>query len=317
MSVTLAVYTAVAFGIQFLLVTHALPGLASDVDDTPVLTAATLTLAGGAPVLWALVLVRNPQLPTAGLLHPATVIALLPFALAGVADPALTRLLSYEGIERVGPTISSALLAASPAVAAVLAILVLDETVTPATAFGILLVVAGVATIQVVQRTPTQGADPDFLRRRLQHAHPTDVLYPAVGAVLIGVAFVVVKLGYRTYDNALVATATAQTAALAVLLPAALRHWTTRRTNGRSRIIGTRRAIVITLTAGVVLATGWYAMFLALRLGTVVTVLPIVSTYPLVVAAGSAALERELPRSPLLIAAVIAIVAGATLVQGT
>lgn len=317
MSPGLAVFTAVAFGVQFLLVSHALPGLASDPDDRPVITAATLTLAGGAPVLWALVVVRTPPLPEPGLLHPAAIAVLFPFAVSGVADPALTRVLSYEGIERIGPTISSAILAASPAVAAVVAILVLGETVTVATGVGIILVVLGVATLQVVQRSPTGGAAPDFLRRRLQHARPTDVLYPAAGAVLIGLAFVIVKLGFRTYDNALVATATAQTAALAVLLPVALRRWVRRRNRGRRRAIGTRRAILVTVVAGVVLATGWFSMFLALRAGTVVTVLPIVSTYPLVVAVGSAAIERELPRSPLLVASVVAIVAGAALVQVT
>lgn len=314
MSTTLAALTALCFGVQFLLVTRALPGLASDADDRPVITAAALTLAGGAPLLWVLVASRNPPLPDPALLHPHTLLLLLPFAIAGVADPAATRVLSYEGIERVGPTISAAILAASPAVAAVAAILVLDEVVTLGTGIGTLLVVVGVATLQIEHRGPV-SADADFLRRRLQHAAPTDLLYPAAGAVLIGVAFVVVELGFRGYPNALVATATAQTAALAVLLPAALRRWFRRRRQGSPRAIGHPRAIALTLLAGVVLATGWFAMFLALQGGTVVTVLPIVSTYPLVVALGSVAFERELPRSPLLIAAVVAIVAGAALVQ--
>lgn len=314
MSATLAVLAACCFGVQFLLVSHGLPGLARTSGDRPVLTAATLTLASGVPVLWALVTVRQPPLPEPGLLHPAALAALIPFAVAGVADPALARILSYEGIERVGPTISAALLATSPAIAAIVAVLVLGEVVTPGTAAGILLVVVGVAALQVVQQSPTDGADPDFLRRRLDAARPIDLGYPIAGALLIGIAFVVVKLGFQAYENALVATATAQTAALLVLLPAALRRWTGH-PPGRTSVIGTNRAIVIMLAAGVVLAVGWYAMFLALQVGTVVTVLPLVSTYPLVVAAGSALLEGELPRSPLLVAAVIAIVAGAALVQ--
>jgi|GEM_PF-2999715 len=314
MSTAFAVLTALCFGVQFLLVTRALPGLAGDATDRPVITAATLTLAGGAPILWLLVAIRNPPLPDPGLLHPAGLLLLLPFAIAGVADPAATRVLSYEGIERVGPTISAAILAASPAIAAIIAILVLDETVTLGTGIGTLLVVAGVAALQIEHRGPA-GADPDFLRRRLQAASPTDLLYPAAGAVLIGVAFVVVELGFRSYPNALIATATAQTAALAVLLPAAIRRWLHRRRRGRTQAIGRPRAIALTLAAGVVLATGWFAMFLALQGGTVVTVLPIVSTYPLVVAVGSAILAREIPRSPILLAAVTAIVAGAALVR--
>ena len=52
MSTALAILAAVCFGVQFLLVTHAPPGLGGEVDDRPVITAATLTLAGGAPLLW-------------------------------------------------------------------------------------------------------------------------------------------------------------------------------------------------------------------------------------------------------------------------
>lgn len=316
MSTVLAVLAAGCFGVQFLLVTHALPGLGGDETDRPVVTAATLTLAGGAPLLWGLVIIRNPPLPDPGLLHPTGLALLLPFALSGVIDPAATRVLSYEGIERVGPTISAAILAASPAVAAIIAVLVLGERVTLHTGVGILLVVVGVATLQVVHRSPA-GADPDFLRRRLHSAAPTDILYPAAGAILIGVAFVAVKYGFRAYPNALVATATAQTAALLVLLPVALRRWTRRSDHGTHHVVGTPRAIAVTVAAGLVLAVGWFAMFLALQAGTVVTVLPIVSTYPLVVAIGSTIVERELPRSPLLLVAIVAIIAGAALVQIT
>ena len=123
------------------------------------------------------------------------------------------------------------------------------------------------------------------------------------------------KYGFRAYPNALVATATAQTAALLVLLPAALARWTRRSRRGRHPVVGTPHAVLVAIAAGIVLAVGWFAMFLALQMGTVVTVLPIVSTYPLVVAIGSALVERELPRSPLLLLAVVAIVAGAALVQ--
>jgi drug/metabolite transporter (DMT)-like permease len=46
-----------------------------------------------------------------------------------------------------------------------------------------------------------------------------------------------------------------------------------------------------------------------------VTVLPLVSTYPLFVVVLSALAERELPRAPRVLAAMGAIVAGAALVQ--
>ncbi|WP_101294769.1 DMT family transporter [Halegenticoccus soli] len=298
MSALLALVASACFGVQTLLVERGL-----DRGDTTALGAAAVTLVGSVSFLWAVVFVRRGV--------PAAPLALVaPFLLAGVADPALTRLFYYEGIDRVGPTVASAITAGSPAVAAVIAVPVLGEAFGVGEAVGLALVVGGIAVLQVV-RPSNDGVEADAIRRELADASPRDSLYPVVATALLAAAFVVVKIGLGEYPDALSATALTQTAALATLAPIAAGSTRTRR--------GLRavhpRTVGLFLPAGVVVAVGWYAMFAALRVGSVVTVLPLVSTYPLVVAAAAYAAARQLPRSPVLLGAVVAIVAGTASVQ--
>jgi drug/metabolite transporter (DMT)-like permease len=129
--------------------------------------------------------------------------------------------------------------------------------------------------------------------------------------VLIGAAFVVIEIGLRGAPDALVGTATTQSAALAALALFAVRSSAA---GSRPRIEDSVALATLLLT-GVVIAAGWFGMFLALQLGSVVTVLPLVSTYPLVVVVLSYLLAGERPRSMRVVAAVAVIVVGAGLVQ--
>lgn len=217
---------------------------------------------------------------------------------AGHGDPALTRFCYYEGISRVGPTLSSAVTAGSPAVAAV---------------------VAGVAWLQfasessVAPGTDAESADGelDLLQRELHRSERWDLGYPLAAMVLIGLAGVLVDVGLGGYEDAVTATALTQSAALgAVVLALAVRP-----DLRRQATVTDRRILAIHVAAGGVLAAGWLAMFAAFQAGRVVTVLPLVSTYPLFVVVLSALAARELPRTPQVLAAMSAIVAGAALVQ--
>ncbi|SEO22051.1 Uncharacterized membrane protein [Halogranum amylolyticum] len=300
MSVQLALVASLCFGMQTLAVQYGL----SREDDTGILAATTLTLATSTAVLWTVVGVKRgvPAAPALGVL--------VPFVVAGVADPGLSRLLFYEGIDRLGPSVAAGILAANPAVGALLAVPVLGEQFTAVEALGVGLVVAGVAGLQLV-RPATDVDDVDAVRRELRGATPRDLLVPSLGAVLLAASFVLVKVGLDGYADTLVATAVAQTAALLLVAPVALGSRGARQYVRRA----SPRALGAFLFAGVTVGTGWYAMFLALDLGTVVTVLPLVSTYPLVVVVGTYAAAREPPKSPWVLAAVMAIVLGAAAVQ--
>jgi hypothetical protein len=54
---------------------------------------------------------------------------------------------------------------------------------------------------------------------------------------------------------------------------------------------------------------------IALGIGSVVVVVPLVNTYPLVIAAVSYGLARRLPRSPRVVAVIVSIVVVASLMQ--
>lgn len=309
MSFLLAVVAALCFGAQILLVDR---GLVSDSTRSP-LAVATVVTAVGTAALWLLVLARR------GVPSVTHLAVLLPFALAGVGDPGFARLCFYEGIDRVGPAVSSAITAGSPAVAALLAVPALGATVTPVETVGVALVVAGVATIQLIRPSadspdgsgPDAGVSPDIdaVRRELVETTPRDLLYPVAAMLLIAAAFVVVKWGLDSFSDSLLATATAQTAAFVALVTVATGR------GSRGALSAATRNGGVLVAAGLVVAGGWYAMFTALQSGSVVTVLPVVSTYPLVVVVATYAAARELPRSPVVLGAIVAIVVGAAAVQ--
>lgn len=305
MVVGLALTAAVCFGAQTLLVRRGLDPSAVRSESDAALAAATVSLVGSVAVLWGLVGLRGGPLP------PWSA-ALVPFVVVGVADPALTRLCYFEGIGRVGPSAASAVTAGSPAVAALIAVVALGATLTGVEAVGIACVVAGVAWLQSGAGTDagSAGAD-DLIGRELAAARPRDVAFPVVAAVLIAAASVVVEAGLRTFSDALVATAVTQSAALLTLLPSFAGSASARRVARRAPPAA-RLAFAL---AGLVVAVGWYATFLALGRGSVVTVLPLVSTYPLVVVAVSYAAAGERPRSPTLLGAVTLVVVGAAAVQ--
>ncbi|WP_129113465.1 hypothetical protein [Halegenticoccus tardaugens] len=108
-----------------------------------------------------------------------------------------------------------------------------------------------------------------------------DVSTLGAATMLLAVALAVVKVGFDEFDDALAATALTQTAALATLLPVATGS---RRMRRCLRTASGDTAAVFVL-AGAAVGAGWYAMFYALQIRTVVTVLPLNSTYPLVVVA--------------------------------
>lgn len=303
----LAVVAAISFGVQVLLVDYGM-ALASDrLGERPAVVAAFLTLLSSVPVLWLIYLLRGGPVVT------FVPLALAPFVLGGIADPALARLCYYEGIERVGPSIASAITAGSPAIAAIVAIPALGARPTGVELVGLVAIVCGVAGLQLVRRagTESEAARVDLLRRQLAAASGRDLLYPIGAMTLIGLAFVLTKFGLGAMPDPVTATVVTHSAALGTFVAAFA---------GRTTVVRRPqlpwRATAVLLLAGMVLALGWLAMLSALYLGTVVTVLPLVSTYPLVVVVASYAIARSRPRSPLVLGAILLILVGAGLLQG-
>jgi uncharacterized membrane protein len=131
--------------------------------------------------------------------------------------------------------------------------------------------------------------------------------------VAVGVGYVLISFGLDGFPDSVTATAVTQTAGVLALLLVLLRSGDARRQVGV--VTGHRAGLAFFVAAGAVVAVGWLGQFAALGLGSVVVVVPLVNTYPLVIAAVSYAMARQLPRSPRVVAGIVAIVVGASLMQ--
>jgi uncharacterized membrane protein len=131
--------------------------------------------------------------------------------------------------------------------------------------------------------------------------------------VAVGVGYVLISFGLDGFPDSVTATAVTQTAGVLALLLVLLRSGDARRQVGV--VAGHRAGLAFFVAAGAVVAVGWLGQFAALGLGSVVVVVPLVNTYPLVIAAVSYAMARQLPRSPRVVAGIVAIVVGASLMQ--
>ncbi|MFB6120744.1 MAG: EamA family transporter [Halobacteriaceae archaeon] len=301
--VALSLFTACCFGLQALVVGRGLDG-ASDLD-APAFAAALVSVVVSLVAFWGVALVRGASLPA----DPAR---LRPFVAAGVLYPAAFRLLYYAGIDRVGPSVSAAVVTANPVVAVALAVVAFGAPLPVSDAVGLLAVVGGGALLQFVGKSAGPDAD-DPVLTALGDADPRAFAYPVGAALAVGVGYVVVDWGLAGFPRPLVATAVTQTTAAVVFAGAAVVSPARRRT---ARAVWTRpRALVPFVVAGALVAAAWLGQFAALRLGDVVVVLPLVYTYPLLVVGATYAAAGAPPRSPRLLGAVVAIVAGVALTQ--
>lgn len=297
-AVPLALGAAACFGLQAVVVRAGMRRASS-------FAAAFVSVVVSAGLFWLLAAVRG--IPPA----VTTLESVLPFVVAGLAYPAAFRLLYFEGIDRVGPSVAAAIIAANPLVAAGLAIAVLGEAMTPLVVGGVALIIVGGVALQLAGAGDEDDDAADVLVRTLRAADSRDLLYPVAAMVLYGGASVLIKFGLDGFGHPATATALTQTSALVAFLAVMAVSGSARR-NVRVR---DRVALGLFVVAGVFVALAWLGQFFALQLGTVVTVIPLVNTYPLVVVALTYLLARELPRSPRVLAGVVAIVAGATLLS--
>jgi len=298
----LALTAALAFALYTVVVERGM-AVATVGDASPALAAAFYSTVIATVAFWILAVSRG--IPAGAF----TVTNLAPFVVAGVVYPALFRFLYYEGIDRIGASVSAAILGAYPALSAVLAVATLGEALPLLAGIGVVLVVAGVVLLQLTRTDEADGIE-DLVATRLAAAGPRDFLYPLTAMVAVASAFVLIKYGLTGFPSPVTATAVTQTPALLVFGAWALSSATAR----RQLRLG-NAAIGAFVVAGAFNVVGWLGQFFALQSGTVVTVVPLLNTVPLFVVGISYGRARQVPRSARVLGAVLAIVVGATLVQ--
>ncbi|QIO24618.1 DMT family transporter [Haloarcula sp. JP-L23] len=303
LSAALALLASVFSGLQAISVEYGLSIGEYDDDRSPALAAAFISILVSVLVFWGLLFVRGAALGS------LTIETAAPFVVAGLANPAAFRLLYFQSIDRIGARVSAAIVSANPAIAAILAVPLFGEPFTVVSGIGLLCIVGGGVVLQVAE-----GADEshdDLLVEELASVGVRDLVLPVGAMLLLGCSFVLVKIGLNGYGNTLVGTAVGQTSALVAFVLLFGTSSASRRQVG----IRDRVALVAFTLAGVFVAGNWLAWFSALRIGTVVTVVPLSNVYPLVVVALSYAIARQVPQSPRVLSGITSIVVGATLMQ--
>lgn len=296
----LALLAAVSFGVYTIILERGMRRARAWVDQSPALGAAFLSTAVAFSGFWVVAI--GTGIPVDAM----TAIAVAPFVIAGVAYPGIFRMTFYVGIDRIGAGVAAAIVGAYPAVSAVLAIGFLGEVLTGVAAVGIVLIIVGVAAVQISQN---EGSG-DVVSAKLGESRPVDLLFPIVAMALFGGSLVLIKYGLDRFPHPITGTAITQTSAFVVLAA-----WLLAQPDSRAQLGVGRSAVTAYLVGGLFIVIAWLAQFFALQRGTVITVAALLNTYPLIVVAVTYVLARQLPRSPRIVAGVIAIVAGATFVQ--
>lgn len=226
------------------------------------------------------------------------------FAAAGVSGLMLGRICLFGGIQALGASRTTPVVSASTLVSAVLAVWLLDESLTVPHVVGIVLIVAGITIISWLTASDA-GADASVREVGVS------LLLPLGAALFIGIEPIFVRTGLDS--------GTPIPVGLAVMMTAAFVSYVGHRRLRGGVVSPPRRSSNLRWYAGAGLAStmGLVTYFAALEAAPVVIVIPIIQVSPLIVIAISAAflperLERVTWR---LVAAAVVVVAGATLVS--
>ena len=214
-----------------------------------------LNVAVGAVGLWAAVLLFVPRDQYNW--HAAPY-----FIASGVVGTAAGRLFRVAAIEKVGASVSAAILNLAPLISTVLAIVLLGERITLAILTGTLVVVAGTILLSM------SGRHVGF--------RPRDLVYPFVSAACFGVVAILRKLGLGLagplFDSAINITAALIASTTFVLAAGKL-----------PAIRYDRRSFLYFAGGGAFENTGVFLLIFALGLGEVSVVVPLAGTSPLFV----------------------------------
>lgn len=234
-----------------------------------------------------------------------TTVSIGSFVAAGIVGSLLARVLEFQSIQKIGASRTSPIVAANVLFATVLAVIVLDESVSASHFAGIILVVGGVAVLS----WETSANDESILSLR---DAGIALSLPLLAAVFIALEPIVVNVGYGEGTSVLTGFAVK---AVAGLVGFAGYRWLA--SDAPVTAVLNRPGLAYHVGAGLANTAGIGLYFAALAVAPVSIVMPLLQSGPLFVLVLSAVfLPRHLERiTPRLIAAAVTIVVGAALVS--
>jgi uncharacterized membrane protein len=219
------------------------------------LTGFWINLVMGVIALWVAVAVTGGP-------GPVSATALAYFVLAGLVGTVAGRLFRFLAIERVGPSVATALINLNPMIATLLAIALLGERVTLPIVVGTLVIVLGTTLLSL------SGRHVGFRPRLLW--------LPLLSAMCFGMVSILRKLGLGG-AGPIIGTALNVTTA-AVAFGAFMLA-----TGQREALIARGRPLAYFAAAGLMENTAVFLNIVALGMGTVSVVTPLNGTSPIFV----------------------------------
>ena len=189
--------------------------------------------------------------------------SILIFAVVGLFQPGLTRLLSYKGIDALGVAITDPIRATTPLFSAMMAIIFLGEKLTLAIVVATLMIMAGITLLSWRNGSMKLAGSAVFL------------WYPIAASALAGPTQVVRKVGLASVPHPLVAAAVTATSSFIVSI---LTLWYVERNQQIWKM--NRQCFWWFLAAGLTISVAMVCIYYALDLGKVSVVIPIASTGP-------------------------------------
>jgi uncharacterized membrane protein len=184
------------------------------------------------------------------------------FALAGLVGTVGGRLFRFLAIDRVGASVSTALINLNPMIATILAILLLGERVTLPIVAGTLVIVVGTVLLS--------------LSGRRMGFHPRLLWLPILSASFFGTVSILRKLGLSG-AGPVIGTALNVTTAAVVVAAFMLA------TGQRQAMVTRGRPLAYFVAAGLMENTGVFLNIVALGMGTVSVVTPLYGSSPIFV----------------------------------
>lgn len=196
-------------------------------------------------------------------LSSLTSASILIFAVVGLFQPGLTRLLSYKGIDALGVAITDPIRATTPLFSAMMAIIFLGEKLTLAIVVATLMIMAGITLLSWRNGSMKLAGSAVFL------------WYPIAASALAGATQVVRKVGLAAVPHPLVAAAVTATSSF---IKSILTLWYVERNQQTWKM--NRQCFWWFLAAGLTISVAMVRIYYALDSGKDSVVIPIASTGP-------------------------------------
>jgi len=194
--------------------------------------------------------------------------ALRYFVIAGIFSPALVRWLYFISLDRIGPSVSSSILATGPAFTAIIAIVLLDERITLQIGLGIMIIIGGIV---IFERDANHEAG-------VGKRHSKDLIFPLLSALFFSFAVVTRKMGLNILDSPIFGVTVGFVTSMVIYALVCLGS-----KKLRSSITITKQDLPYFLGAGISLTAAWLTMFYALSHGDAIIVTPLANLHPIFV----------------------------------